>query len=1006
MKLLGPVAIVVGLAACKGASGTASPPEPTPESQSTADRDVSDRDDVEAILAHSDLPPLIESPLPDDPMEVTVHRLSNGMTVYISTDRQKPRFTAWVGVRAGSRMDPADSTGLAHYLEHMLFKGTDDYGTLNPEAEAPYVEEVRELYGQLRDTSDPQERQAILKKIDDATQAQAKFAVPNEIDRIYSTLGVQGTNAFTSFEETVYIGDVPANRLDAWAAVEAERFADPVFRLFYPELEAVYEEKNLDLDSPESRVWESMYATLYPKHPYGTQTTIGSVEHLKNPAFEDMVEYFERWYVPNNMAIVLTGDVDPKTALPVLEESFGRLKPKAVPEPERGEIVPLRGRQETEVVAEGEEAITLAWHTVPVAHEDEPALALMDRVLDDAKVGLLNVELELSQKVPEAGSWESTMTEGGYFAVRARARTGQNPESLEPMLLEVIDKLKKGEFSEADVEAAKLQETVGQKQQLEFPFVRASKLMNAFVTHQRWQDVIERDQRFQALTRDDVIRVANEYLGPDYAVVIKRKGTPDIPKLDKPTITPVAIDPSRKSDFAQRIEDMDAPTLEPQWVVQGEHYERKTIPAGDLIAAKNERNDLFSLTYRVERGYRKDPLLCHALDLLELSGAGDRDAEAFQKELYALGTSVSTECNAETASIEVEGLDENLEASLTLVDAWLSDPKYDAQILERLYDNTISKRRDGLEEDWRLTAALDGYAKHGRDSAWLAQPSNRALKRAKPAKLERLIDGLLDYRHTTLYFGPRAADEVADIVARGERHRNPGPVWTRRYRKVAKPTIYFLHEDGAKANVRFVIPEGSLPREKRPVSELLSEYLSGSMSALVFQEIRESRGLAYTAYSTYSVGDRPKDASGLLGFLSTQADKTPVAVETFLGLLQTDEIQAERLSAALESLDQQYRSTRIDPRWINRWVLSWDELGESEDPRPWIWQQAQKLGVEETAAFARQFVDAPVIIAVVGDRERVGLAELAKIGQVVEVQADDLFSWGPFPETKPSKTKK
>ena len=182
------------------------------------------------VLASSDLPPTVDKPLPGDEMDVTIHRLSNGMTVYISTDRQKPRFTAWIGVRAGSRHDPADSTGLAHYLEHMLFKGTDDYGTLDAKGEAPHVEAVRKLYAELRKTEDPKAREKIMAKIDAETQAQAKTAVPNELSRMYSELGVQGTNAFTSDEQTVYIGDFPSNRLEAWATVEAERFADPIFR--------------------------------------------------------------------------------------------------------------------------------------------------------------------------------------------------------------------------------------------------------------------------------------------------------------------------------------------------------------------------------------------------------------------------------------------------------------------------------------------------------------------------------------------------------------------------------------------------------------------------------------------------------------------------------------------------------------------------------------------------------------------------------------------------------
>jgi predicted Zn-dependent peptidase len=996
--------IALALSGCKltVGDGTQTPPAANAGTTPTGAK----VDDPADVIASSDLPPTVETPLPGDQMAVTVHRLSNGMTVYISTDRQKPRFTAWIGVRAGSRHDPADSTGLAHYLEHMLFKGTDDYGTLDPKAEAPHVEKVRKLYADLRQTDDAAARAKILAQIDAETQAIAKTAVPNELSRMYSELGVQSTNAFTSFEQTVYIGDFPANRLEAWATVEAERFADPVFRLFYPELEAVYEEKNLSIDNPWRRLNEALLLSLYPQHPYGTQPTIGLAEHLKSPAYQDMADYFERWYVPNNMAIVLAGDVDAKTTIPLLEEKFGRLEPKALPKPAPGKFLPLRGRTVKEVIADGEESTTLAWHTVPSGHDDEPALAVLDRVLDDQRVGLLNVELELTQKVPSAGSGSSTLRESGYFSVYARARSDQRPEDLEALLLNVVGKVKSGMFTDADVEAAKLQESVSRKTQLEWPFVRASKMMDAFITHQSWADAIERDERFDAVTRQDVIRVANKYLNKDFLLLYRRRGKPEVTKIEKPKITPVPIDPARRSEFAASVVAMPTRELQPEWVSEGTHYTHDETPAGRLIAAKNPRNDLFTLTFTMDRGYRKEPLLCYALDVMELAGTKTLSAEQLQKKLYALGSSISTRCNAETASIEVSGIDGKLEATLTLLDEWIAGLSVDADMLQRHYDNEISRRRDQFDEDSTLTSALDLYAKYGRNSAWLQHPTNRALAKVKPADVAKLVQSFFDYRHDVLYFGPRDAKAVATLAARGKAHKKTGDRLVRTYRPVRGSKIFFLHKDAAKANVRFVMPQKPLPRDDRPDAKLFSEYLSGSMSALVFQEIRESRGLAYSAYSTYDVGSTPRDASGLMGFMSTQADKVPVAVETFLDLLKSQEVASERVEAAKTAIDQEYRSTRIDPRWIVRWVDGWDRLDEKEDPRPWEWTSIEALETADVAKFAGRFADVPVIIAIVGDKTRVDLEALGKIAPVEIVAPEKLFSYGAFPklaETEPAK---
>lgn len=998
------VLVGLSLVLASGCRGTDTHlPEVAPGPGRVAGVDPEPELSVEEVLAASDLPEPLQQPLAGDPMGVSIHRLSNGLTVYVSTDRQQPRFTAWIGVRAGSRMDPANSTGLAHYLEHMLFKGTDEFGTLDMAAEQPHVDAVAELYRQLRATSDEAERTTILSKIDTETQAQGAFAIPNEIDRMYATLGLEGVNAFTSDEETVYIGSVPSNRLAQWAAIEAERYTDPVYRLFWPELEAVYEEKNLDLDSPNSRMWNAMLSGLFPRHPYGTQTTIGEVEHLKSPAYDDMATFFEQWYAPNNMAIVLAGDVDAAQAVPVLEKAFGHLKPRPLPVPAAGALPAVEDRTMTEVLGDGEPGVRIAWKTVPVGHADEPALLVLDRVLDDASVGLLNTRLELTQKLPAVGSGHTTMNEAGYFYTWAQARAEQDLRGVETMMREVVSEVQNGAVQDADVAAAKLHWSLGRKEGLESASARASRMMDAFITHQAWQDEVAMEDAVAAVTREDVMRVANTYLGEGTVVVFKRKGQPKLPKLSKPAITPVEIDPSRKSPFAKRIEAMKSPDLMPVWAEQGRHYERRTLPSGELIAVKNPRNDLFSVTIQMKRGYRKAPLLCYALDLFELSGRGETSAAELQKELYALGSSVWTSCDAEYSAINVRGIEKNLDATLALVLQWIDDPTFSAELQSAHLRNTLSSRKDQVDQDRYLTAALDAYAKYGERSAWKLQPSNAKLASAQPGALRDLIRTMLDVQSRTLYFGTRSADDAAAVLSRTKtskgrkRFRDPGDAWVREFRELKKPTVYFLDKEVAKASVRFAFPAGPLSREERPLARLYTQVLSGNMSAAVFQELRESSGLAYSAYATVSEGRTPKDASALFGSLSTQTDKTPEAVARFMALLESPPLSTARVEEAREALDLEYRATRLDPRWLGWSVVSWDEMGEAADPRAWEWAQLKSVDTEKLASFAKEWVDAPVVFAVVAERKRVGIDALKAIGEVKEVQPETLFGYGAFP---------
>jgi len=932
-------------------------------------------------------------------MPVSVDRLQNGITVYISPNHLEPRVVAYVAVRAGSRHDPADSTGLAHYLEHMLFKGTDEFGTLDIEAERPHLDAIAELYAELRG-AEPSRRAALLAKIDAHNQALAATAIPNELDRMYASLGVEGVNAYTSDEVTAYTAEVPANRLEAWARIEAERFADPVFRLFYTELEAVFEEKNLSLDDPEEQAWEALLGALFPAHPYGTQTTIGATEDLEDPAYADMVAYFERWYAPANMAVILAGDVEREEALAVLERTLGQIPPRPVAgQLPPGALPPVAGRVEREVFGEGEQSVTVAWQTVAATDPDEPIVVVLDWLMDNSQSGLLNVELGLSQKVQEVYSWSTTLNEAGYFAIEATLLPGQTHAEAEALILDVVAKLQAGAFSPADVDAIKLHEDIALALELEDNWARVERMLDAFITKRAWSEVVARQRRLDAVTREDVIRVANERLGDDYVVVNRRAGKPKLPEISKPQITPITIDSERHSDFARDIAGLEFEALEPKWLVAGRDYSWVELPAGRLLVTPNPRNELFTLDYRFDRGHRKAALLCVALELLERSGAGQRSAEALQKQLFALGTTVRFDCGAETSGIEIAGIDAKLEPSVALVEAWLRDPSFDDETLAKLREAIIGRRRDALDDPDAVAELLADYARYGARSPALSAPSNAAIREADAASLRELIQTLPDHRHRTLYFGPRSADEIAALVGLGRRHRETGPRRALRYRDELGPgttTIYLLDKDVAKSTISVTLTAAPQPRALRPVADYLSHYLDGSMGSLMFQEIREARGLAYYASASVWPGTKPGDDWALRGAMGTQVDKTAEALLLYLELVRGRPIEAPRLAEARASLDANFRAARIDPRAVRWWVDSWERLGEPEDPRPWSWAQIQATELAEVEALAEQLGDGAVSVSVVGDRERIDLDALAALGTLVEVEAEQLVSYGPF----------
>ena len=1003
------VLLLMAVAGCLARGAPAGAPRPpadpqmaanarvvTPASGSLAGRPV---DEIRQV---SRLPAPLAAPLDFDPLKATIHQLDNGLTVYISTDREQPRISAWVVIRAGSATDPANSTGLAHYLEHLLFKGTLRLGTLDGAAERGALSKIEQLYGRLAAERDQGRRRGLLTQIDRETQATARWVIPNEMDRMYGALGFRGFNAFTSDEMTSYVVDLPSSRLEHWAMVEAERFTSPVFRLFFPELEAVYEEKNASLDSPEGRASEALLKLLFPRHPYGTQPTLGTVEHLKNPAYADAVAYFRRWYVPNNVAIVLAGDVDAAQALPVLRRYFGAWEPRRLEPRPPPDLPPPRGRVFDQIVADGEEQLTMAWHAAPSGHADEAPLEVMNTVMGHGTAGLLQAELLLPQRVPRAGSYLDLRNEAGYWALWGTARVGQRLEDVEAALLETAAKLKQGKFTQADLDAIILNSETGEKWQLESNGARVGRMAASFVRREPWAVSARRLERLRQVTREDVLRVANRYLGGDFAVVYRRKGSYQPPRMPKPPITPLPLEPGRRSAFAKQVEALPATPLEPVWLVEGEHYVRRRLPAGKLLAVRNRRNDLFSVSYSFDFGSRRQPLLCFALEAQKKAGAGSLDAEALQKKLFALGARVRTGCGIDGASIYVDGIDRTMDQALALAAEWFRKARFEDADVAKLLATTLTDRKNTIEDPRSAAGALAAFAQRGSESGYLLATSNQALARARAGELRRLLAALPDHQHRTFYFGPRAPEEAARVVALGNGRHKVRPRPATRYRKVERDTLYLLGRDLAQAQVSFTFGLPPSPKEEQARSILLSQYLGAGGQSLLYQEIRETRGLAYSVWGSHAWSARPTDQSRLSAGMETQPDKTAEAVRRLMELLREVPIREDPLAVAKAAVDEQYRTTRAVPRAVAGLVDAWDDFGHKGDPRPRLRAEVAALAAEDLTTYLQRLVKTPVILAITADRKRLDLEAFRKAARldhiaVVEPPLESLFGYGPFP---------
>ncbi|MEJ7596798.1 MAG: insulinase family protein [Kofleriaceae bacterium] len=928
-------------------------------------------------------PKLLAQPLPNDPMKVTIHKLSNGMTVYLAPDKEVPSFQAHVVVRAGSRHDPQQSTGLAHYLEHMVFKGSRELGTLDYAKEKPHVDRIAQLYADLRKPGT--DRAKILKEIDAETQAAAQYQIPNELDQLYDQIGITGLNAFTANDATVYISNVPNNRIAQWAKVEATRYSDPVWRLFWPELEAVYEEKNRSIDNPLWRVEETFLKTLFPKHGYGWSSGIGEIEHLKSPAYQDMEAFFARYYTPQNMAIVISGDVD-ASILTTLEKEFGPWKKPPGPAVDPAALPQLPGRVAVDVPVPSNEGVVLGWQLVAANHPDRVALEVMDLLLLDGTSGIIQRDLLLPQKVANAGSDPELMRESGYFQLHADALAGQKHDELEKLLLALVGKLQRGEFTDTDLATAVLTREISWQMEAESNQGRVGRMHDAFINNEAWADVVARIDNMRKVTKADVMRVAKQYLNGNFVAVRKVKKDQELPKIEKPGITPVKVDPSRLSAYKKAILEIKTAPIEPVVLKEGTDYQRGKLATGPIVVAKNQRNALFTATFEFDHGSKDDKLVCLALETLPVSGAGKKTAQQVSRALHELGVRVDTVCAKDESGIVLSGIDRNFEAGMKLLEDWLASPAIDDATLKARVATTLTERANVISDPQAITFAASQFAAFGKDSEFVAVPSNKQLQAATPAQLVKSLSTFLHRKHRTSYFGPRALAAASAVAVLGDGKvagRGKRPT---KYRTAN--TLLITDHPMAQSHVRFYWPRKSADNAARAAGALYSEYIG----PVLFQEVREARGLAYSVRGGFNPSSKKIDDAAALAYVGTQTDKTHDAIEAVLSTMKAP-IDDARLKRAKDTIMENYRVGRVPPRQIPDTVYTWDDQGETTDPRAARTERALKLDKAALETWVKDALSRKVIVSVTGDRKKLDEAKLKQLAPITAAPLTQLFGY-------------
>ena len=860
-----------------------------------------------------------------------------------------------------------------------------------------HLDKITALYEQRFKETDPAKRTQLFEQIGLESAEAAKYAIPNELDRFYSAIGGRHLNAHTSHEETVYKVSVPSNRFEQWAALEAERFRQPILRLFQPELEVVYEEKNRSLDHKFSILNDAVNKRVFRNHAYGQQTTIGTSEHLKNPSLANIGAYYKRHYVPANMALFISGDIDPDAALDIIEEHFSSWPQGPVPAPPTWKEEPLTEVERVEVPYPGEEFVLLAFRTDSKTSADAEALKLLDMILDNSTAGLINLNLNQKQKVRQAGSFPMLLNDAGVQYLWGMPKEGQTLAQVEALLIEQLRTIQRGEFDEWILEAIVLDYRKSEARKLEDNRSRVSMMREAFLSFREWKESSAEIARMREVTKDDIVRVAKQYFSTGYVAGYRKDGKHSVPAITKPKMPAVPIDPSRQSPFMKKMLSQKVPPIAPRFVDPTRDYATAKTGGVTVFAAKNPVNDLFSLSIAIPVGARHDKRLRLAQQLLEKSGAGKRTAGETAKEWYRLGTNFHVDVGDNETRITLSGLDERMDASLQLAEEALRTPNASADTLAMLVKIIGGQREDALKDQKTLEAALQNFSRYGAQSGYLARLPMAELAKLTPKNLSGAMSALLGYEHRVAYVGPR---EVADVVATLEKFHAPDKATKAapepfRFTMAtpAKTEIRFIQTPMAQALVRIEQVDGVYDPKLIPEIELYNSYFGGGMNSIVFQELRESRALAYTARARYLTPSRAGDENVMQAQIGTQADKTVEAVIAFLELLDVLPESKERFTPARDSIVSGYQTSRVGFRHVIEQVWRWERLGLDVDPRrPW-YSRVQSMGLDHVVAFQKsRLAGKPKLISIVGDGAKIGLEKLKALGTVIELKPTDVMT--------------
>ena len=935
-------------------------------------------------------------------LKVKEYRLENGLTVWLNEDHSQPKVFGAVVVKAGAKDCP--DTGIAHYFEHMMFKGTDRIGTLDYESEKVLLDSIAMKYDELAMTEDTAARARLQKEINELSIRSSEYVIPNEFNRLINRFGGSGLNAATSYDATIYFNTFSPQYMVQWAEINSERLINPVFRLFQSELETVYEEKNMYGDFIGGQVMDTLMARYFGPHPYA-YPIIGSTKNLKNPRLTEMHKFFEDYYVASNMALILSGDFDAQQVMPILEKAFSRIRSGNAPKQEKVMLPPFNGRETMKVKFPIPfiKAMGLGFRGVSANHEDQVALNIAVNLLNNANgTGYLD-KLMVEHKLMGALAINESMNEAGILAVAIMPKLLiQSYSSAEKMVWDEINRVKNGDFSDEMFNSLKLEQKRQYASSLENIDSRATIMMNLFSQGKSWNDYLNEVARIESITKEDVVRVAQKYFSNNYLCVTKSTGKYPKDNLPKPAFSPVVPrNADASSSYAKQLEKIPEQQVAPRIIdFEKDVKTSKLTPLVTLYTTPNPLNDIFTLNISYGIGALEQPELMQLTNYLQLLGTESLSFEQFRSRLQSIGSTLAFDVTPDAFVMKVTGFDNHIDETMELVGDFIRHAKADDKKLRQIVDDAKVSEKAFFKSGDNVASALLEQVKYGDQSRYLRKLSLSQIKKLKGKDLLAVYDKVRSVQCDLHYCGTLPVEKVIGTI----RQHIPleqttvasNSPYYRELKQYNRPTVFFIDMPDMTQSIVYSYVKGDPVDDKasRHASRLFSVYFGGDMSSLMFQEIREFRSFAYRTSGRYQLPNHAHKgtAGSFTAMLSTQSDKTLDALGVLDSLIRKMPLKPERVEAIKQSLANRINNDYPPFRSLSEKVAGARMEGFDRDPAEEFLRDIATMDMEDISRFYQeQICGRPVVYVIAGNRKRIDMKKLAEYGTIVKVKKKEIY---------------